>query len=59
LNELISDNGFVRAQDFFDVLINIGINPNGRHEVWAFVREYWVSIIYKLVLIFDIYKINI
>jgi hypothetical protein len=47
LKELVQDKGFVREQDFLDVLINIGKNPNGRHQAWAFVREYWYAITYK------------
>ena len=47
LMEFLKDVNFVREQDFLDVLKNLGRNPNGRHQVWAFVREYWYAITYK------------
>lgn len=47
LYELIRDNSRIGAQDFFDILSWIGRNPTGRHQVWAFVREYWDAITAK------------
>ena len=42
---MLQDESRIKAQDFFDVLSAVGRNPNGRHQVWAFVREFWGKIV--------------
>ena len=46
-DELLEKDSKIRAQDFFNFVIYIARNPNGRHMAWYFIREYWYEIIGK------------
>lgn len=47
LDELLKSNSFIKAQDFFSVIIYISRNPSGRGVAWYYFRHNWDKIVAK------------